>query len=189
MVLRHDVPDLVAKEASRDGVTLDVATAAARGARLVETIRLPALDALMRPGMWDAIVLQDYTGTPLRVFDRWGSAWAIGTVMARTAPTPIVLFPPWPAAEGNRVYAHAGLFADTPDDPEDYADRTMAFYDRVAARHGARVALVPRAWRAAVDAGQDLYAPDGHHANPAGAALVARILWDCLREVLARPGT
>ena len=185
MVLRHDVPSRLAAEAAQDGVALDTVTAAARGARLVETIRLPALDALLRPGMWDAIVLQDYTKTPLRMFDRWGSAWAIGKVVARTTPTPIVLFPPWPAAEGNVAYTDAGLFTTEPDGPDDYAARTMDFYGRIAARHGACLAPVPQAWRAAVRAGQDLYASDGHHSNPAGATLAAQVLWDCLREALS----
>lgn len=187
MLLDHDVPGRVAEAAATDGVTLDVATAAARGARLIETSRLSALDTILRPGVWDAVVLQDFTRTPLRRFDRWGSAWAIGKIVARTAPTPIVLFPPWPAAEGNAVYTHAGLFAAIPDGPDDYAARTMDFYNRVAAQHQACLAPVPRAWREAIQAGQALFAPDGHHANPAGATLVAGVLWDCLREVLKCP--
>lgn len=184
MTLGHDVPGLVAEAAARDGITLNVATAAANGARLVETIRLPALEALLRPNTWDAIVLQDYTRTPLRFFDRWGSAYAIGRVVARTAPTPIVLFPPWPAAEDNAVYDDAGLFAVAPDNPADFADRTMDFYDHIAAHHGSCVAQVPRAWLEAVQSGQEPYSPNGHHSNSAGAALVAGVLWDCLRRAL-----
>lgn len=187
MLLNHDVPGRVAKAAAADGVTLDVATAAAHGARLIETSRLSALDPILRPDLWDAIVLQDFTRTPLRRIDRWGSAWAIGRIVARTAPTPVVLFPPWPAAAGNAVYTHAGLFAATPDGPDDFAKRTMDFYKRVATRHQACLAPVPYAWRAADQAGQALFAADGHHANPAGATLVAGVLWDCLGMALGAP--
>ena len=77
MVLGNDLPGLVAERAAEDGVELSVATAAAGGARLVETVRLPGLGPLLARE-WDAVVAQDFTKTPLRAPDRWGSRRAMG---------------------------------------------------------------------------------------------------------------
>lgn len=178
MVLHNDLPALVRAEAADAGVTLTTGTAAAGGARLIETVRIAALEPVLRAG-WDAIVVQDFTKTPLRAIDRWASARAIAWI-ARTAAAPLLLYPPWPAKAGTAVYRDAGFLTATPDSPEDYAARTMAFYDSL----GHPTTPVPAAWLAEPEAGAALYAADGHHPNAEGSAFVARLLWSDLQSLL-----
>lgn len=180
MLLRHDVPGRVSVLAGQDGIALRVATLAATGARLVETIRIAGVPAVLRQG-WDAVVVQDFTGTPLRAVDRLGSALAIGRIARFAAPAPLLLCPPFPAAPGNRVYSDAGLLAQVPSNPRDFADRTMAHYGAL----GHPVVDLPHRWLDATDAGQRLYADDGHHANAAGAEFMADQIWRGLRQLLA----
>ena len=77
IVLNHDVPARITALAEQEGVQLNTATAAANGARLIETIRLESLNHILQPGLWDVVVLQDFTKTPLRAFDSWGSRYAM----------------------------------------------------------------------------------------------------------------
>ncbi|SDN62220.1 hypothetical protein SAMN05216196_1011097 [Lutimaribacter pacificus] len=180
MLLRHDVPTRVAGLAKADGVPIGVATLAATGARLVETMRIAGIGAVLRRG-WDTVVVHDFTGTPLRAVDRWGSALAIGRIARLAAPAPLLLCPPFPAATGHPVYERAGLLARVPDGPRDFADRTMAHYGGL----GHPVTDLPHRWLDAVGAGQGLYARDGHHASVAGADFMAERIWDALRGMLA----
>lgn len=179
MVLNNDLPAAVRAVAAADGVRVTTATAAAGGARLIETVRIDTFDQALDAG-WDAIVVQDFTKTPLRAIDRWASARAIARIAKLGAPAPLLLYPPWPAAPGNIVYRDSGFMTATPSGPRDFAARAMAFYESL----GHPVAPVPDAWLDAVDAGADLYADDGHHPNPEGTDFVARILWDSLKPLI-----
>ena len=181
MLMRHDVPARVAGLAAQEGVTLRPALAAAQGARLIETLRIEALDQVMQAGAWEALVLQDFTKTPLRAVDRWGSAHAIRALARRVSPTPVILAPPWPARADAGVYRDAGTLTAVPASPEDYANRTMAHYTSVARDIPAAVAPIPTRW---LSASQELYAPDGHHANPDGADVMAATIWTTLKQVL-----
>lgn len=179
MVLRNDLPAVVQRLARAADVALTTATAAADGARLIESVRISGLTPVLTKG-WDAIVVQDFTKTPLRGIDRWASAQAISNIARAAAPAPLLLYPPWPAAAGTGVYRAPGFLTTRPANPEDYAARTMAFYNSL----GHAVAPVPDAWLAATRAGHQLYADDGHHPNPAGTQLVANILWDSLKDLM-----
>ena len=182
MVMNHDVPSLVVKEAAKDGTTLTTATAAAHGIRLVETVRVDALMDMLKQQHWDAVVVQDFTKTPLRVTDRLGSAYAIGRIQRAMPTTPVVLYPPFPARRGHSVYRNAGTLTVTPRDPADYAERTMRHYADIADRHGLHVAPVPARWLS--EGRPDFYARDGHHPSPAGAQFIADVLWSTLKDVL-----
>ncbi|WP_120499432.1 hypothetical protein [Roseovarius sp. EL26] len=182
--LQHDVPGRVAALAAPDGRDLRTATAAARGAWLVETMRLDALQTIMRPGLWDAVVLQDFSKVPLNKMYRMGSARAMSVLAKRVGTIPVVFFPPWPARADNTVYHDAGRFAFTPENPADYAAKTMDHYTQVAGRIGATVAPVPEQWLMQVANGASLYAQDGHHSNAAGANLAAQVIWQSLRRLL-----
>lgn len=184
MILRYDVAAITAKFAAEDGISLSVATAAADGARLIETIRIPELERLLEDGAWSAVVLQDFTKTPLRRTDRWGSRYAMSWFRAQLPRTPIVLYPPWPAMADNKVYEDAGFLTYTPRDPADFRKRTMGFYGGVATDFGFHLSEVPAAWAKATAEGQDLYAPDGHHANELGAKLSAKVLWSVLKGLI-----
>jgi hypothetical protein len=183
MTLRHDIPARVAALAAAEGVALSAAMAASDGARLVESVRIEALRELLSDVGWDALVLQDFTKTPLRAWDRWGAAWAAARMALRAGRPPVLLFPPWPDAPGHPVYRSGGCLEAVPDGPDDFARRTMAFYERLAGAEGFHVAPVPPLW---VETGPDrrLYGRDGHHASVAGAEFVARILWRSLSPLL-----
>ncbi len=182
LLLHHDVPGRVARLAQAEGMALRPALAAANGARLVETMRIKALADVMRPGMWEALVLQDFTRTPLRLLDRVGSLRAMSTMVKRVGPVPVLLFPPWPARAGHPVYRDAGRLTPEPANPEDYAARTMRHYHNLARHLNARVAPVPDRWLEARNPA--LYVPDRLHASPEGAGFVAEVLWEELRGML-----
>ena len=179
MILRNDLPAKVRALADKDGRQIYPATAAADGARLVETLRIPGVNTVLRAG-WDAVVLQDFTKTPLRAIDRWASSHAIATMAKMATSARILLFPPWPAVAENHVYRDPGFMTARPDNPEDFANRTMSHYENL----GLPVAPVPGKWLQAVNQGADLYHMDGHHPNEAGTAFVAEILWDHLKKMV-----
>lgn len=179
MILRNDLPAMVQALSERDGPVLHTATAAADGARLVETLRIPAFSEVLAAG-WDVIVAQDFTKTPLRVTDRWGSAWAIRKIARLDASAKLLLYPPWPAAAGNHVYRDPGRLTLRPEGPADFAARSMAHY----ASLGHPMVPVPLAWLDMPEAGAALYAPDGHHPNPDGTAFVAGLIWDKLKTMI-----
>lgn len=185
LVLGHDVPGKIEMRASSEGYRLYMATAAANGARLVETMRLSALRALLEPDRWDAVVLQDFTQTPLRRVDRWGSLLAMHYVARKIGSTPIILFPPFPGASKHGIYHRQRWLTTTPIDPADYARRTMAHYNTLATDPQFRVAPVPERWLA--DGNPKLYADDGHHASTVGADLIADVLWSSLKDILPDP--
>ena len=184
IVLNHDVPARITALAEQEGVQLNTATAAANGARLIETIRLESLNHILQPGLWDVVVLQDFTKTPLRAFDRWGSRYAMKQISRSVGTIPVLLFPPWPAAETNHVYQDPGFMVQAPADPEDYAARSMAFYTSIAQDHGFHVAPVPLAWLKATHDGAPLYHQDTLHASEAGADFAAAQLWAALKPLL-----
>ncbi|MEL7104670.1 MAG: SGNH/GDSL hydrolase family protein [Pseudomonadota bacterium] len=184
MVVRNDLPARVAARAARDGVALLVASASANGAHLVESLRIAALRRVLAKG-WDAIVVQDFTATPLRARTRWGSRLAIDAIAQLAAPAPLLMYPPFPGAPGHRVYEDAAASSRGPRDPDAYAARTMAHY----AATGQRVAPVPLRWLEARPDWPTLYDADGHHPSAAGSDLIADVLWADLKEMLsgARP--
>ncbi|MEO0992153.1 MAG: hypothetical protein AAFX00_14580, partial [Pseudomonadota bacterium] len=169
-----------------DGRPISVARAAAMGARLIETIRIPELRRLVRDVPWDAVVLQDFSATPLNIGMRLASRTAIRRLIDLARPAPVVLYPHWPSAPGHRVYGAgpAPLGSVVPDNLQDYARRAEAHYAALADAHGARLAPVLRHWVRAVDQGQSLYAADRHHANDAGAALAAEAVWGTLADTI-----
>lgn len=180
MVLENDLPAALKQLAKPDSYDVDIAVAAANGARLVETIRLDEFHAAIAQE-WDVIILQDFTKTPLRWFDRIGGRWAIENIVRRTNGSKVLLLPPPPSLPGTQVYSDAGVLTKEPRDPHDYARRTLEYYESL----GFPVAPVPDVWLEAVDAGQNLYTEDGHHPNAMGTAVIATAIWQHLRVILA----
>lgn len=180
--LQHDIPGRVAAHAAAEGRQIRVAMAAAHGARLVQTQRIPALQTVLRDGAWDALVLQDFSDTPLRITDRWGSAHAMARLTRQAGSPPVVLYPTFALPPDHRIY-HAGptSLRAVPRDPADMAARITAFYGGVAEAHGWVRAPVTEAL---FDDIEGWIADDRHHLNAAGAEVVARVLWDSLRDIL-----
>ena len=97
---------------------------------------------------------------------------------------PVVLFPPWPGAEGHGVYHKTRFLTMTPQNPADYAERTIAFYSAVANDNRFHVAQVVEQWMQATKSGTRLYHRDGLHANRGGADVVAQVIWATLKPLL-----
>ena len=182
MILRHDVPARIAALAKADGQRIVTAMAAAEGARLIETLRIAAFRDAVKQSDWDVIVLQDFTKTPLRATDRWGSALAMSRIARIAKPAQVVLFPPWPARAHKDVYTNPGFMTSAPESPADFAALTEVFYRGVAARNNFHMAPIPTDWLGAGD--PDFYDKDGHHASPEGAQFVADRLWQTIRALL-----
>lgn len=175
--LRHDVPGQVARRAT---VPLQIAVAAANGARLVETWRIGAFRAVLRAG-WDVLVLQDFSTTVLRAPDRWGAAYAMRAMAAEAGQgTAVLLYPNWAPPQGHPVY-RGGRLAARSASRDAFAARLTAFYGGMAAREGWVRAPVTEALHGDIRLYSD---PDGHHLSPAGAARVADVLWQELRGLL-----
>ena len=179
MALRNDLPRLIEYLAKEDGHSIEVKVAAANGARLVETAQIPELKELVSKN-WDLIVLQDFTKTPLRSVDRFGRKWAINSIADEAPDAAILLYPPPPAREEALIYENAGFLTDEPTNPDDLAQRTNEFYESI----GFMKAPVPDAWQYTIKSGADLYEADGHHPNKEGSDVIARTLWNNIKEVL-----
>lgn len=168
------------------GHNVHISRASANGARLVQSVRIASLRSLLAQGHWDAVVLQDFSSTPLYLADRLGSRIAISTFARLATDARIVLFPHWPSAPGHAVYqTGGGVKKAAAVDPIDYAKRAQAHYANCADRVGATVAPVLSEWMAAMARGEPIYARDRHHASKTGAALAAGALWSALSKVFS----
>ena len=177
--------DHLSKSARDSDSSATLARASAGGARLIDSITIPALRNLLLDVVWDAVVLQDFSSTPLNEDDQAASRFAIKEVAELASPAVIILFPHWPSGPGHPVYSGGlGARIASPNDPADYADRAREHYQAAADETGARLAPVLHEWISALEAGEDLYLPDDHHATDTGANLAADAVWRTLSEAL-----
>lgn len=189
ITLGHDVPRRVAARAAADGVQVEVAMAAAGGAHLRDTARIPRLGPVLEASDWDVLVLQDHTTTPFRETDRTESADTMAGLAARARARKVLLYPPWPRAPGHAFYRHKPAENTVlPKGPEDFARRTIEFYESVAQRNGYDVAPVPQHWLEALAHRRPVYAMDDYHASAEGAELAAQVIWKSLRGILGAGG-
>ena len=179
--LMHDIPARVAQLAHQADQPIDANTAAAHGARLVETWRIPAFREAL-DASWDLLVLQDFSATALRAPDRWGSRYAMQAMSERAQVRRGLLFPTWAFPSGHRFYQDgAGFGAHRPDDPAMFARAITNHYNAAATQLGWVRAPVTEAL--APDA-TPWVQEDLHHLNALGAARVAAVLWNALRPLL-----
>jgi hypothetical protein len=132
----------------------------------------------IRHGHYDFVVLQ---GHSLSAVDHEGEldeyAERFEHLAAETGAR-TVLYQTWPRKDGSREYEkneHVHSFAEM-------AARVDSVYSGIAARLGARLAPVGRAFVRAVDeqAGVELYRSDDSHPTPAGSFLAACVLYGAL---------
>ena len=181
MTVRHDLPGVVSALAADAQVPLQVGVAAARGSRLVETLRIDAFREALEPG-WDILVLQDFSTTCLRAPDRWGSAYAMRAMAQAARARSVVLFPTWAFPAQHRVYREgAGVLSPVPENPAAFAACITAHYGGIAQAHGWVRAPVTEAMQP--DATPWLE-EDLHHPNPEGTLRIAQVLWQSLRPLL-----
>ncbi|WP_299681742.1 SGNH/GDSL hydrolase family protein [uncultured Roseobacter sp.] len=182
MTLRHDLAARIGARAQAEGAAPQIAVAAARGARLIETQRIAAFRAVLESG-WDILVLQDFSTVSLRAPDRWGSAFAMQAMAKVAQPRAVVLFPTWAFPPRHRVYSRgAGALSRPPADPGTFAQAIIAHYEGVARSHGWHRAPVTEAF---LPDATPWLEEDLHHPNPAGTARLADVLWQSLARTLA----
>ena len=181
--LQHDVPGLVAQRAAAEGVALQAATAAANGARLIESLRVAPFRAVLKKG-WDVLVFQGFSTMVLRAPDRWAAAYAMRQMAHDAGTSAVLLFPTWALPAAHRVYREGGgRLSATPVDRDDFARRITLFYSALAQSEGWERAPVTEALHEDIN----LYTgPDGHHLNTAGAERVADVLWGSLRDMIVQ---
>jgi len=181
---QHGIPSRVAALAAAGGRPLDPHAITRNGATLAGHLADPVVRATLGWG-WEAVVLQGFSTTPLHPDRREAAAEAV-RVMQRLAPgAQIVMFTAWPRRADHPLYARAADPGSTaPRSPAEMARAGTEHAVALAADLGLSVAPVAEAWVAAMDAGTALHAPDGYHANRAGAALTARVLWQTLSPLL-----
>jgi hypothetical protein len=177
--------DHLSENAREAGSNATIVRASAGGARLVETLSIPALRDLLQDVSWDALVLQDHSSTPLSEEYRAASLETIQEVAQLAYPASIVLFPHWPSEFGNRSYGR-GLsgMATVPIDHAEYTKLAREHYSAAAQATGGQLAPVLENWMSALEAGEDLYSTDAHHANNTGANLAADAVWQTLSDNL-----
>lgn len=182
MTLRHGLVERIARRAKVAGIGAGFATAAANGARLIETQQVDALELVLARG-WDVLVMQDLSTVSLRAPDRWGSAHAM-RVMARKAHAgAVLLYPTWAFPPGHWVYEKGGGFLSAvPEGPDSFARSITSHYGDIAARQGWVRAPVTEAM--AEDPTHWLE-QDLHHPNVAGTERIAGVLWQSLAPLLA----
>lgn len=168
---QHAIPALVCAIADWAGVTARCHPNTANGAKLADSVDFARRFSEERGGRVPAtVVLQDHSVEPLTPEGRQRSAAAMALYSAQFERA--VLFETWPRRAGHPFYAAPGA----PSGPREMVETVHAHYARQAAILGAAHAPVGQAWQAAAEAGIDLYARDGYHANPAGAWLAAMLL-------------
>lgn len=182
--MMHGVPAQVAALAAADGRTLMVRQITAGGSSLARHLSRDQLAPVLAEG-WDALVLQDVSLFALHRGAREASLASVVRIMELAGDPPTVLFVPWPLGATHSVYSREMPGnPGWPRTPAEMAALNEAQARRMADATGARVASVAGAWAEAMAAGQRLHARDDHHANPEGAALAARVIWQALAPLL-----
>lgn len=119
----------------------------------------------------DLLVLQDHSIEPLTTAGQRKSEAAM-KILSELSGARLVLFATWPRRTGHSLYGRV----DMPAGPAEMNAVVSQHYRKQARRLGASLAPVGDAWRSAIEAGHDLYATDGYHANASGAFLTALVL-------------
>ncbi|MEM7423181.1 MAG: hypothetical protein AAF334_05620 [Pseudomonadota bacterium] len=168
---QHDIPAQVCSIARQSGVDAHCHRHTNNGARLGWSLDFARSISRDRGGpLPGPVVLQDHSIEPLTAYGRQRSAEAMAVYSAQFGRT--VLFETWPRRAGHALYRHPEM----PSGPVEMATIVRRHYAEQARRLGAAHAPVAGAWISATDAGIDLFARDGYHANPEGAWLCAMLL-------------
>jgi hypothetical protein len=179
----NDLPDTLQAMAGTvpDGppVTVDIAFRAGSSLRTHWERGMAA--RMLHAGRYTHVVLQDHSRA---VFDRPEELGDYAGRFAREAEQAgarTVLFATWARHPANALYAR-GRDARTPDEMQERID---AMYAAAAARVGAHVVPVGRAWMLARVRWPHirLHRPDGSHPNRAGSFLTACVLYGAVTGV------
>jgi hypothetical protein len=141
------------------------------GRSLDEHWRLGEVQRLLRTSRWDFVVLQEQSARPLDDPESHERFLGLFVAEARRHGASPVVFETWPRRAA-----------------EEHHGRLRAAYRRLASAHDVPLAPIGTAWKAAGEAGIDLYL-DVIHPNLAGTYLAACVLAATLLDVDPRGAT
>ena len=164
-----DIPYLVQKLAAAEGISCHVAMNAHGGWTLYQHSREPDVPFNLLHGGYDFVIFQEHA----HPFDYGGHMMeALPKLMA------------W-AKEGG---AFPSLYTTWTQKHERHLQAEItAAYEAASHELGILLSPVGEAWWAYADAHPevDLLCPDGGHASPAGAEVIAKTLWESLKKAMA----
>lgn len=140
------------------------------------------LREVIRDEHYDCVVLQDQSCNPVRNEEKFIAS--VGALKALLEPhtTHFVLYSTWGRCDGNPMLAELGLSS------KEMTERLDAAYCRAGEVWGMTVARVGRAfWEYGAEPPvKELYDPDLSHPSLAGSRLAASVIWDAVKQELAR---
>ena len=164
-----DIPYLVRQLAAAEGIDCQVAMNAHGGWTLFQHANEPDVPFNLRYGGYDFAIFQEHA----HPFDYGGHMMeALPKLMA------------W-AKEGG---AYPILYTTWSQKHERHLQEGInAAYEAASAELGIMLSRVGEAWWAEMDAHPevDLFCPDRGHASPAGAEVIAKTLWETLKQAMA----
>lgn len=176
----HDVPGMLQRLGEADNNPIWVEAQTIGGATLNDHLKSAATADSVREGDWDFVILQEQSTLPaLNPGFYQQSLSSFAAPIARAGVSPVI-YATWARNADNKYFQRQNRFA-TPRQLQSALDRAFAAGAR---QTGALVAPVGTAWHHYLgqNPGKRLHAPDGNHANHAGAYLAACVFYRVLTD-------
>lgn len=176
----HDVPGMLQRLGEANNTPIWVEGLTIGGATLDDHRRRPATAATIRNEPWDFVVLQGQSTNPAFEPEFYHYSLAsLASIVTDAGATPVV-YATWARHADDEYFARQTRFA-TPNKLQDALNQSFA---QGAQKSDALVAPVGTAWRHYLAQNPDkrLHAPDGNHANLAGAYLAACVFYRTLQD-------
>jgi hypothetical protein len=161
---RNDLPGMLAQLAAASNPPVEIVSerVLVNGASLRLHWNAGDALALIQPGGWDAVVLQEQSTLPIKNRKRYHENVRLFDAAIRAAGSRTLLYHTWTRRQA----------PETQDD----LDAAVA---EIATELEAQVVPVGRAWRQVLEngAGPELYDKDGSHPSPAGTYLAACVFY------------
>ncbi|AWV89760.1 DUF4886 domain-containing protein [Bradymonas sediminis] len=176
----HDVPGMVQRLGEANGTPIWVEALTIGGASLSDHLRRPGTNATIQGDGWDFVVLQEHSLTPaLNPEQFYQSLDLLASTATEAGATPVI-YATW-ARHGDDPYFQRQTRFTSPMRLQEALDRAFA---TGAQRSNALVSPVGTAWHHyyGQNTAKRLHAPDGNHANLAGAYLAACVFYRVLQD-------
>ncbi|MBQ9781418.1 MAG: SGNH/GDSL hydrolase family protein [Clostridia bacterium] len=163
-----DIPYRVQKLAAADGIDCQVAMNAHGGWTLHQHVHEPDVPFNLRYGGYDFAIFQEHAH-PLDPGGHMVESLKKLMALAKEGGAYPILYTTWSQKHERRLQ-----------------DEINAAYDAASAELGIMLSRVGEAWWDEMDAHPevDLFCPDGGHASPAGAEVIAQTLWETLKKAM-----
>lgn len=176
----HDVPGMLQRLGEATDTPIWVEALTIGGATLDDHLRRPSTAATIRNGPWDFVVLQEQSTIPAFEPKFYHHTLAsLASTVTDAGSTPVV-YATWARHADDEYFARQKRFAS----PKKLQDALNQSFAEAAQQTGSLVVPVSTAWRHYLAQNPDkrLHAPDGNHANLAGAYLAACVFYRTLQN-------